>query len=913
MTGPALSERDLAVIRSFARRIDPFDAGANNNLGVLYHQKGLTAEAISCFLRALELDPRMQVARTTSRLPTTPPATTTSGWRSCATGCARDPQDREARWELGRTYASLGHFEEAIEEFETLLTRQPGRCPGVTAVRARAARHGDLDRATDAFSQARALDPESPVILFYFGESLYNRGLNEPARAALEEAVARNPDHADAYYLLAFVYGDMGDHEKARAATKKATALNPTFARAQSNLSLNRYRGLRTSQPHQMPRPKVSEGGALAHFNLGLAFRQKGYYVEALREYKLALDAGEDSRLVRQAMAEVHLLRRDVSAALELYAALVAEDPESPKLWNERGVCLQHAGRRDEAGAAYNTALNIDPDYSLAWNNLGVLRTQIPNDEEALDSFHRALMIRPDLVVARLNLALALFHRRRLQLSLEAYRQVLDTTPTNSVAWNGVGLVLVELKRFEDARNAFGRAVDADPDSASAHYNLSFALSNLGDFDGALRATKRALELDPFYVAQKYVLSIDLQYENPEISIVPEISADVSSDLAEADFAFDTRLLDRIFDELQPAAKPASAPSVDDPLALAADFVAKGLLELATAHIDRALQKGAPRARATTLMGHVFARRGLHGEALERFREALMLEPGDPDATLGEVRALLALGRSAEAGEHVEDLVTMMPRDVEVLVSAARVRLEGDKPESAGELVRRAQQLAPGRADLFQLQAKVCSKLGDIPGAVEACQVALQLDGTLAQVWHDLGRLEEARENAAAAKVAYQEALDLLPTFMEAALALADLVRRSESPAVAVEILVEMLMTEPWDLDALLLLGRCLLDDSRPDRSIEALQRLLKFDPENESALFHLGVALSAHAAVRGRGSRVGAGDPDRSWWDLCPGGAQPRAVRARPQAYLRGGSGLSHGDRRAAQGTEHSRCLPAP
>ncbi len=63
MTGPALSERDLAVIRSFARRIDPSDAGAHNNLGVLYYQKGLTAEAISCFLRALELDPSMQVAK----------------------------------------------------------------------------------------------------------------------------------------------------------------------------------------------------------------------------------------------------------------------------------------------------------------------------------------------------------------------------------------------------------------------------------------------------------------------------------------------------------------------------------------------------------------------------------------------------------------------------------------------------------------------------------------------------------------------------------------------------------------------------------------------------------------------------------------------------------------------------------
>src|SRR5512141_1383489 len=63
MTGPAPSERDLAVLRSFARRIDPSDAGAHNNLGVLYYQKGLVPEAIAAFTRALELDPKMEVAQ----------------------------------------------------------------------------------------------------------------------------------------------------------------------------------------------------------------------------------------------------------------------------------------------------------------------------------------------------------------------------------------------------------------------------------------------------------------------------------------------------------------------------------------------------------------------------------------------------------------------------------------------------------------------------------------------------------------------------------------------------------------------------------------------------------------------------------------------------------------------------------
>ena len=63
MPGPVLSERDLAVLRSFARRIDPSDAGAHNNLAVLYYQKGLVEDAITEFVRALELDPRMQVAQ----------------------------------------------------------------------------------------------------------------------------------------------------------------------------------------------------------------------------------------------------------------------------------------------------------------------------------------------------------------------------------------------------------------------------------------------------------------------------------------------------------------------------------------------------------------------------------------------------------------------------------------------------------------------------------------------------------------------------------------------------------------------------------------------------------------------------------------------------------------------------------
>ncbi len=859
MSGPALSERDLAVLRSFARRIDPADAGAHNNLGVFYYQKGLVPEAIEEFLRALELDPRMQVA--TENLEIAYHATGYYDRRvaELRERLRREPYDTEARWELGRTCAALGHWEEAVREFQLILARRADDVPALLQLGLAERGRGNLEAATQAFERARALDPHSSVTLFYFGEALYNRGLSEQARQALEAAVLRNPDNADAYYLLAFVYGDLGEHEKARAATTRATALNPTLARAQSNLSLARSSGAFAAPAGSAtvppPRPMVTEGAALAHYNLGLAFRQKGYYVEALREYRLALDAGEDVRLVRQAMAEVHLLRRDLAAALELYDALLADDPESPKLWNERGVCLQQSGRRDDALTAYQQAVATDAGYALAWNNLGVLRTQFPDGDEALAAFQSALRLRPDLVAARLNLALALFHRRRLQLALEAYRQVLADLPQHSVAWNGVGLVLVELKRFEDAKHAFSRSVEADPAHASAHYNLSFTLSHLGDYDGALRATKRALELEPFYVAQKYALTIDLQYEHPEIAVVPAISADVTADQVGEEFHFDERLLDRIFDELQPEDRTPAA-ATEDPLALASDYITKGFLEHATVQVERALARGAEAGRATALLGEVFARRGLHGEALERFRAALELEPGQPRALLGELRALLALGRGEEALEQAEALAQVAREDVEALVAVARVRLACGMAAGARDVLRDARVLEPGRPDLLQLEAAIAEQLGDPDAAVEALHAALQLDPMVPQVWRDLGRLEERRENWVGARVAYQHALDLLPTYMEAALALGDLLRRVESPGAAVELLVDILMVEPWDLDALQLLARALLDDGRAERALEALDRVLKFDPDHDGALFHTGVAL---ARIRRYGEAVRA------------------------------------------------------
>src|SRR5947199_9659658 len=87
---------EIDILRSFARRIDPSDAGAYNNLGVLYFRKGLAEEAIAAFSRALALDEKMRVARRNLEIAYGESDTLQRRIEQLATRLANNPDDIEA-------------------------------------------------------------------------------------------------------------------------------------------------------------------------------------------------------------------------------------------------------------------------------------------------------------------------------------------------------------------------------------------------------------------------------------------------------------------------------------------------------------------------------------------------------------------------------------------------------------------------------------------------------------------------------------------------------------------------------------------------------------------------------------------------------------------------------------------------
>src|SRR5438270_6718733 len=192
MTAPRLtSERDREVLRSFAQRIDPTDAGAHNNLGVPYYNKGLHEEAVAAFMRALELDQKMQVAQRNLEI-----AYFNTGYYDKRIPELRErlrqhPEDREARWELGRTYALVGQQPQAIEEFTALLQYHPKDVGALLQLALAEKQAGDIGRAQEWLARALVLDKDSSILHFYLGEVLYNRGLNDDALTDVNAEIER--------------------------------------------------------------------------------------------------------------------------------------------------------------------------------------------------------------------------------------------------------------------------------------------------------------------------------------------------------------------------------------------------------------------------------------------------------------------------------------------------------------------------------------------------------------------------------------------------------------------------------------------------------------------------------------------------------------------------------------------------
>jgi tetratricopeptide (TPR) repeat protein len=749
---------------------DARDAEAFNRHGVRCATRGRYAEAVEAFSRALALDPRMRAAAWNLEITAGQPNATALQQLALAERLEAHPGDRGARLELARLERLVGNRAAAIRLLAQLLAEDADD-PAVLLERGLVDhRAGELKRAEQWYARA-AIAGQLSDARRLLAEVLYQTGRSDEALRIIEQHLRAEPDQAEAHRLRAFILGDLGRVAEAREASARASALQPVHDRIDEST-------LPAAVNPRSPVDVLAEPtGALAHYGLGLAFRQRGYLQEARLEFERASAIGEGARLVDPALAELDLLDGRASAARARYELLLL-DGEVARWWNEHGVALHQLGEQALAADSYRRAIRSDPRYALAYNNLGVAQADLGNGDAAVQAFRRAVEIDPSLPRLQRNLARALLAYGDPLAAIGVLRDWLAFHGDDAAAWRLSSEAHRALDRHEDADAAHERAEALEPFDAVRPSRLSVAIeaqqecpSALGDRDlltialtgvasDASVAAADAARWTPRAVTR---VEADADEAPPPADVpatveVPGVPEELPADPEARRSMARALCLDGRGAEALPVIRQLAREQPEDPELLVlyaagrldapgfsgGEAARRALLRLASLDVSSAALLHFAGALALQLPDE--------GLALGFFRRSLAVDPARPSPRVAVARLLAARGNWTAARLELVAALAVAPDWSDAVGELARLHLAQGHPELARDLLVGYLLRAPRDGDALALLVESLLAMAQ----EDAARAAVERLGRVAPLhpavrWFDgvllekAGRHDEAR------------------------------------------------------------------------------------------------------------------------------------------------------------------------
>ena len=207
--------------------IDPRDAGAWSNKGVALGTLGRYDEAIACLDRALEIDPRDAKAWSNKGL-----ALRNLGRHKEVIACLDraleiDPGYAEAWSNKGVTLGALGRRNEAITSYDRALEIDPRSTIAWSNKGLALGALGRYQEAMDCHDRALEIDPRDAVVWGSKGNALGNLGRYQEAIDCLDRALEINPRSALAWSNKGLALGALGRHKEAIISFRKFIELAP--------------------------------------------------------------------------------------------------------------------------------------------------------------------------------------------------------------------------------------------------------------------------------------------------------------------------------------------------------------------------------------------------------------------------------------------------------------------------------------------------------------------------------------------------------------------------------------------------------------------------------------------------------------------------------------------------------------
>lgn len=297
----------------------------------------------------------------------------------------------------------------AAEQAQEILNAVPNHPPAMFLLASALRRSGNPQAALEILEPLLNAQHKWAAAHFEHGASLGMLGRGDEAIQALLKAVQFQPEHPEAWRVLADHLLAVGDTERgdlaysrhvqcstrdpklreaAAAMVKNDVALAerllkrylmqvPTDVAAIRMLAEVAVRCSRDQDAeHLLQRClELAPSFAAAHYNYAVLLHRRNDPNNALREIKIALQSDPNNPSYRNLYAVILSRVGEYRKSSEIYARLLSEYPQNPKVWLSYGHVLKTEGRQAESIEAYRTSIARDPAFGEAYWSLANLKT----------------------------------------------------------------------------------------------------------------------------------------------------------------------------------------------------------------------------------------------------------------------------------------------------------------------------------------------------------------------------------------------------------------------------------------------------------------------------------------------------------------------------------------------------------
>ena len=691
------------------------------------------------------------------------------------------------------------------------------------------------------------------------------KGDQKAALIQLKNAVAQNPENAQARLRLGNLHLELGDAPSAEKELRKAVSLGTPAGQtlpllAQSLLNQGKFQPLLDDISEDQ-----AKGSAPLLARRGAALLGLGDTDKSRASYEAALAADPNSGEALGGLARHAAIKNDLPGAMRLMEEAVTRDPKNAESWMLMGNLQRAQGKIKEALVAYDKALEAKPNHRSAHIEKAYLHIGSNDLAAAKADIDAARKVDAGSLNITYAQALLDYTSGKNVEARDSLQKVLKVAPEHMPSVLLAGAVELRLDSLEQSGRHLRHYLEANPNNVYARKLLAQVLLKQNQPAEATKVLSPALKEDSkdaqllALTGQSYLQARDFakasSYLEQASALAPEAAA-IRTSLGMARIGEGN--VNQAIDELKRATTLAPK-SLEAGFALIQTHISRGQLDQAmTAAL--ALEKEQPQSAAVQgIKGDIYMRMKDTRNARASLEKSLSLQPGFFPAAAGLAQMDMAEKNVAAAKSRFTTLLTKDKNNLDAMIALASIEVNQNKPaeattwlekaqasqpnavrpalilashylrlqqtDKAQALLRKALVANPASPELLNAlgQAQIASK--DLNGALESYSKLSAAAPKSAEAQVRLAAVRMMMKNDSAAASDLKRAVSIDPTYLPARMGQIELATRSGKPDEALAIARQMQADNPKAPAGLIVEGDLLLKQNKAAPALAAYEK----------------------------------------------------------------------------------------